>query len=96
MNVLVVEIDSAENVALHKPAFQSSNYSDAVAGRAVDGITHIQSGKSEGGCTGTEGKTNEEWWMVNLEKTYAIINITIFNRYGGCKYFHSDSLLSLV
>ena len=72
-------------MALNKPAFQSGTYSDAVAGRAVDGITQIQSDKSEGGCTTTDGDTNEEWWMVNLEKPYAIINITIFNRAGSCK-----------
>ena len=86
MNVLVIEIDSAENVALHKPAFQSGNYkSDTVAGRAVDGITQIQPLKLEDGCTATEGRTNEEWWMVNLGRPYAIINITLFNRDGSCK-----------
>ena len=85
MNVLVVEIDSAENVALHKPAFQSGTYSDAAASRAVDGITQIQPDKTEGGCTATDWDTNEEWWMVNLEKPYAIINITLFNRAGSCK-----------
>ena len=77
---------SAENVALHKPAFQSGNYyPDTVAGRAVDEITQIQTEKTEGGCTSTDRDTNEEWWMVNLEKPYAIINITLFNRNGACK-----------
>ena len=51
----------------------------------MDGITQIQIEISEGGCTATEGRTNEEWWMVNLEKPYVIINITIFNRAGACK-----------
>ena len=82
---LFTGLDSAVNVALHKPAFQSGTYTDAVAGRAVDGITQPQYDKTEGGCATTEGRTNEEWWMVNLEKPYAIINITIFNRYGSCK-----------
>ena len=80
-------IGSTENVALHKPANQSSTYSDAVAGRAVDGITKTDHDKSEGGCTATDGRTNEEWWMVNLGKPYAIINITIFNRDGSCKNY---------
>ena len=52
----------------------------------MDGITQIQNDKL-GGCTGTAGRTNEEWWMVNLEKPYAIINITLFNREGSCKNF---------
>ena len=80
-----VGVDSAENVALHKRASQSGIYLDAVAERAVDGTTQVNSSKSEGGCTATAGRTNEEWWMVNLEKSYAIINITLFNRNGACK-----------
>ena len=81
-----VGVESAENVALGKPAFQSGNYSGAVAGRAVDGITQIQTKEiSEGGCTATAGRTKEEWWKVDLEKPYAIINITLFNRNGACK-----------
>ena len=78
-------VESAENVALHKPTIQSSTWSDAVAGRAVDGITQIQNDKSEQGCTATAGRTYKEWWMVNLEKPYAIINITLFNRVSACK-----------
>ena len=81
-----VGVESAENIALGKPAFQSGTYSGAVAEWAVDGITHIQTkGISEGGCTATAGRTNEEWWMVNLDRPYAIINITLFNRDGSCK-----------
>ena len=87
---LFTGLDSAVNVALHKPAFQSGNYqADTVAGRAVDGITQIQHDKSEGGCTATAGDTDKEWWMVNLGRPYAIINITIFNRNGACKGFSS-------
>ncbi|XP_067942832.1 uncharacterized protein [Watersipora subatra] len=63
------------NLALGKPAIQSSDYSqsDHPAQKAVDGNTN----GSE--FSHTEIKGNQ-WWMVNLGEQYEITNIELYNR----------------
>ena len=57
------------NLALNKPATQSSTYGGMVAGRAVDG-NHAND-VNDGSCTHTEHGT-PPWWRVDLEAKYRI------------------------
>lgn len=72
----------AHNLALHKPARQSTNYSETTyfAGAAVDGnretFSHTQESRSV------------KWWMVNLGDRYGISNIVLYNRPGRGKLFN--------
>ncbi|XP_035682627.1 uncharacterized protein LOC118420028 [Branchiostoma floridae] len=73
------------NVALGKPAFQTSQYkptdpADGAASLAVDGNTDTN--YHHGSCTHTvdsPGETNPSWW-VDLGQSYVIDRVLIFNR----------------
>ena len=66
-----------QNVALGKPATQSSTYGDAGAGRAVDGNTDGQF--SHGTVTHTQDG-DDEWWEVDLGAAYLVERIVLWNR----------------
>ncbi|XP_046574845.1 fucolectin-5-like [Haliotis rubra] len=70
--------DSAEtNLALNKPAFQSSEYGDpAVTGaeNAVDGNTNATS------CTATATNDTNTWWFVDLRAAYEVTQVILWNR----------------
>ena len=75
------------NIALNKPAEQSSDYRAYYpASRAVNGI--IQ-GDDEFSHTLNSGGI--KWWKVNLENKYSLGQIKLYNRAG-----FSKSLLSLI
>ncbi|XP_067942849.1 fucolectin-6-like [Watersipora subatra] len=63
------------NLALNKPAKQSSNYADSdyLAQKAVDGNTDGFD------FSRTELKANQ-WWMVDLGEQYEVTNIELYNR----------------
>ncbi|KAI8498306.1 hypothetical protein Bbelb_242500 [Branchiostoma belcheri] len=63
------------NLALGKRAYQSSQWSDAAAGRAVDGVT--------GTCVHTRVGSSNPYWWVDLGYPYLIDRVVIFNRMGG-------------
>jgi hypothetical protein len=67
------------NIALGKPANQSSNHSDGThnAGKAVDGNLSTFSH--------TDNPGSDSWWKVNLEQSYSISRITIYNRQDCCQ-----------
>eukprot|EP00058_Branchiostoma_floridae_P025896 XP_002611386.1 hypothetical protein BRAFLDRAFT_73217 [Branchiostoma floridae] len=71
------------NVALGKTAFQTSNYQDGAASRAVDGNTATN--WLDGSCTHTRdsGEDNPTWW-VDLGQSYGIDRLVIFNRRDCC------------
>ncbi|MFA6102843.1 MAG: glycosyl hydrolase family 18 protein [Victivallaceae bacterium] len=71
-------LDTGINVAYGKPATQSSTYSTAVAGRAVDGNTDGNYYNNSVTHTGLGG-TNA-WWEVDLQGTFNINQIRIWNR----------------
>ncbi|MBS1809999.1 MAG: discoidin domain-containing protein [Acidobacteria bacterium] len=72
---------TAVNLAQGQPASQSSTYSTAVAGRAVDGNTNgVFSGNS---ITATTSTTNA-WWQVDLGGNRAIESIRLYNRTDCC------------
>lgn len=76
-----METSESINVALKKPAKQSSNYSStSMAEKAVDGISDGLYFRSKS-CTHTKGaKSGWHWWMVDLQGNYTINYIRIYNR----------------
>uniref|UniRef100_K1RFW8 Fucolectin-3 n=1 Tax=Magallana gigas TaxID=29159 RepID=K1RFW8_MAGGI len=76
------------NIALGKPAAQSSTQEDYNAAYAVDGNrgTDVLDNK----CTHTGEGDRNPWWRVDLQAVYSITSVRILNRginrYGGkCK-----------
>ncbi|XP_035693285.1 uncharacterized protein LOC118427555 [Branchiostoma floridae] len=72
---------SGANVALGKTAFQTSYHSGTSGSVAVDGNTATD--YFSGSCTHTEGEANPAWW-VDLEQSYAVDRVVIFNRQDCC------------
>ncbi len=77
--------DVLENLALNKPASQSSVQQNGTADRAVDGNT-------DGNFWATQSiaYTNwetESWWEVNLQNLSQIEEINIYNRTDGNEQF---------
>ncbi|XP_066271170.1 uncharacterized protein [Branchiostoma lanceolatum] len=73
--------DQGVNVALGKPAYQTSIRRGAAASRAVDGNTNAQ--WLAGSCTHTRPETNTRWW-VDLGQSYMVNRVVIFNRQDCC------------
>ena len=84
------------NVAENKPATQSSTYPhgsvNPVAGLAVDGNNDgkLFTGKS-GSCTRRE---NNPWWQVDLERSYEIMSVVVWNRQDGGEFGNVAQRLS--
>ncbi len=69
------------NLALNKPAYQSSDYgSTALAGKAVDG--NADSNWASGSCTHTK-KEQGAWWAVDLQAEVTVNSVKVTNR-GDC------------
>jgi hypothetical protein len=68
------------NLALHKEAFQSSDFDGAIASRAVDGS--LETGFVQDSCTATNAnpEDNKPWWYVDLGSTYNIWAVALTNR----------------
>jgi len=64
------------NIALGKPASQSSSYGNSDAGSAVDGIEQTY--------THTLCELRGEWWKVDLGDVYTISSLKIVNRLDCC------------
>ena len=83
--------DAQINVALNKPATQSSTYERTItpnrgpreASVAVDGIPSQCSGlaQSDGAYSHTLERANS-WWRVDLGQLYYIYDVTVCNRGG--------------
>ena len=74
------------NLALNKPASQSSTYGDGVASIAVDGNT--SGGGSPWGSNASISHTNKEaqpWWQVDLGTQADISEVRLFNRSDCCQ-----------
>lgn len=70
-------LQGQQNLALEKPASQSSTFWQAAAERAVDGNTDGSWGGNS--VTHTNPELNP-WWEVDLESVESISSIVIFNR----------------
>eukprot|EP00058_Branchiostoma_floridae_P005553 XP_002591041.1 hypothetical protein BRAFLDRAFT_69406 [Branchiostoma floridae] len=74
--------DPGVNLALSRPAAQSSTFGGLSAGLAVDGNTDGTLGG--GSCTHTNQDTNP-WWHVDLGTAQAIGSVVVFNRQECCQ-----------
>ena len=70
------------NVALNKPATQSSTDHGGIASRANDGNTDQ---RWRNGSIAHTGYQNEPWWEVDLRATFSISRIKVYNRVDCCK-----------
>ncbi|CAH1256177.1 TECPR2 [Branchiostoma lanceolatum] len=69
------------NIALNRPAAQSSTAYGGAAGRAVDGNDNpMWAGKS---CTHTTGENNP-WWRVDLGSSRSVGRVVVTNRKDCC------------
>ncbi|XP_065944431.1 fucolectin-like [Magallana gigas] len=75
-------VRAVSNLALHKPAKQSSTLTWAgvaySANLAVDGNNGTDFVVDL--CTSTEGGDTNPWWLVDLQAMYSIRSVRIFNR----------------
>ena len=85
---------ASRNLALKKPAWQSSNYShNGLAHEAVDGDPSNNFLKDYS-CTHTQGDPIP-WWTVDLQGEYLVTEVVITNR-GDCCGNASDNLITCV
>ena len=67
-----------DNIALHKPAMQSSDYDNLhKADRAVDGNADPDYHRNHCSCT---GESYEPWWAVDLQRRYTVLSVSLTNR----------------
>ena len=74
-------INRWSNVALSKPASQSSTGWGGIASRGVDGNISGQWG--QGGISHTNSESNP-WWKVDLQDLHEISSMKVFNREDCC------------
>lgn len=79
--------------ALGKPATQSGIYAGRDAGRAVDGYLYSQSDSRHCSSPYTsdpsyQGNRDFAWWQVDLEDTFTVISVTIFNTDDAQGHLH--------
>lgn len=70
------------NLALGKPATQSSTYGSSVAGLAVDGNTNGNHGA--GSVSHTLNSASQDWWQVDLGQLNRIDTVQLWNRTDCC------------
>jgi len=77
----LTQANAEVNLALGRPAWQSSVQGGGVPGKAVDGNT--DGAWSQNTCTQTNMTDPDPWWAVDLGGTYELSSIVIYNR-GDC------------
>jgi len=79
-----VSVDAGVNVAVGKPAAQSSECCGGNPERAVSGTpnTHWSAGQ----CTATNTEATP-WWSVDLQDTYDISRVVLYNRVDCCRKY---------
>ena len=91
-SMLFTILASDENLALNRPTWQSSNYSNqqGLSKKAVDGNRNTDFFSHS--CTQTH-KEWGAWWMVELDREYIVTEVLITNRGDCCgeKNFTFDS-----
>jgi hypothetical protein len=80
-------LDAAINLAVGKPATQSSTILSATASRAVDGNTDGNWAQSSVTHTGLDANP---WWQVDLGASATISSVVIWNRTDCCSDRLSD------
>lgn len=74
---------TVDNLAIGKPADQSSVYESADAGRAVDNNTD---GVYSNGSVTHSQEENQPWWQVDLGNNHKIDNIKLWTRSDCCEW----------
>ena len=69
------------NIAVGKPATQSSTYAGAAAGRAVDGNTDGVFGDASLSTTNPDANA---WWQIDLGTGATVNSVTVWNRTDCC------------
>jgi len=77
----IIEAVGTTNIALNRPAAQSSDAYGGTAGRAVDGNDSPQ--WADGSCTHTVNGPNP-WWRVDLGSSQAVGRVVVTNRKDCC------------
>src|SRR5262249_44749921 len=77
----IANVTPGGNLALNKPATQSSTYPGGDAGHAVDGNTSGQWG--DGSVTATQADA-QAWWQVDLGASALIQTVNLWNRMDCC------------
>jgi hypothetical protein len=75
-------VSPATNLALGKPATQSSEGFGGAASRAVDGNTSGNYFNSS--VTHTASAAAQDWWQVDLGQAYVLDTVTLWNRTDCC------------
>jgi hypothetical protein len=71
-------IDGANNLALGRPAYQSSTHGRAEAHLAVDG--GLSGDWDDGSCIHTNNDDASSWWTVELAESGPITVVQLYNR----------------
>ncbi|XP_041360059.1 fucolectin-1-like isoform X2 [Gigantopelta aegis] len=74
------EIDGLVNLALKKPAIQSSTFLNLTASLATDGLIGTRSTKNECSHTGVYHRNPNPWWEVDLGGVHTINRVSVLNR----------------
>ena len=80
----VMKLFVSVNLALGRPASQSSTCNGCAASRSVDGNRNTN--MWAGSCSNTnDGPGGPNWWMVDLGQPYRLNNVVMYNREpDGC------------
>lgn len=85
LSVATTSSGTAANLALNKPATQSSTYGSVTFGRASNAVDGNTDGdRDSGSTTHTDDDEPQKWWRVDLGAVYNISEIQIFNRTDCC------------
>ena len=82
MDSVTMTFSGGNNLALNRPAAQSSTAFSGAASLAVDG--NANGSYQAGSVTHTSPNTNNPWWRVDLGASYDVSQISIDNRTDGC------------
>ncbi|KAI8515771.1 hypothetical protein Bbelb_065840 [Branchiostoma belcheri] len=72
---------STTNIALNRPAIQSSTWHKGVPGRAVDG--DYSNSYTSNSCSHTKQEPNP-WWRVDLGNSLCVDRVVVTKRWGKC------------
>ena len=94
--VIIFWITILENLAIAKPARQSSDWNpnEGSARLAVDGWKNTDYHMNS--CTMTSGSEETEWWNVDLQQLFRIRRILIVNREDCCGSFQVNILYTVL
>jgi hypothetical protein len=83
LSLAEVQVFAGTNLALNKPATQSTNYySTSVAGLAVDGNT--DGNFFDGSVALTASGFPNAWWQVDLGASATVSSVVVWNRTDAC------------